>query len=53
MLIEIKQKWDVLLRCNKNYVILAFNCILKYSKGILLVLETFFYFFYFFKINNL
>jgi len=40
MLIEIKQKWDVLLRCNKDYIILAFNCILKYSKETLLVLET-------------
>jgi len=37
---EVKQKYNVLLGYNKNYTALAFNYILKNSKGIFSVWET-------------
>jgi len=39
-LTEVKQKWDILLECNKNYAILALNCMLKNLKEKLSVLGT-------------
>jgi len=40
VVIEVKQKWDILLEYNKNYIILAFNCMLKNSMEMLLVSRT-------------
>ena len=35
-MIEIKEK-EIILECNKNYIILVLNCTLKNSKRIVLV----------------
>jgi len=39
-MIGIKQTKDVLLGCNKNFAIIAFNCLLNNSKKTLCILGT-------------